>query len=164
MYVYCCVQFDMLNHMYVISMFSFRHIYEMPWAVSGSCQPFVTFTEDSAAPGSEISINCSTQKKSFVLWRKAWWVFCVWVYVCVCTQEQDFFSNTRKKKLGTLWWVAKWLTALFCGVESFLRIWYIYKIIFIPVTLCYVVWNICFCGSSVGIVTVCRPDHILFFP
>jgi hypothetical protein len=25
------------------------------------------------------------------------------------------------------------------------------------------VWNITVCGSSVGIVTVCRPDHIQFF-
>jgi hypothetical protein len=31
------------------------------------------------------------------------------------------------------------------------------------VALGYVVWNITFCGSSVGIVIVCRLDHMLFF-
>jgi len=56
----------------------------------------VTLTEDSAAPGS---------KSSRIVVQRLEEIFCVMeesVVSVVCTQEQDFFSNTKKWKLSIL--------------------------------------------------------------
>jgi hypothetical protein len=112
MYVSCCVQFDVLNHMYVISMISFRHVYQMSWGVSGSCQPLCDVPWRFCSSWQSEFQNCSTQTGRNILCYGGKHGECsVCVCVCVHAQEEDFFSNTKKMKLSTLWWVAKWLTA-----------------------------------------------------
>jgi len=105
----------MFNHMYVISMYSFRirgilrhrYNYQKYWAVSCSCQPFC-YTYWRFCSSWQLDFqNCSTETWRNNLHYGGKHGECC---VLVCAQEQDFFSNTRKKKLDILWQVANWLT------------------------------------------------------
>ena len=63
--------------------------------MSGSCQPVVTLTEDSAAPGSHSSrIVVQRLEEVFCSMEKS-------MVSVVCTQEQDFFSKYKEKKLNS---------------------------------------------------------------
>jgi len=88
----------MFNHMYVISMFSFRYSYQKSWTVSGYCQPLCyTYWRSCSSWQSEFQ-NCSAET-----WRK------ILHYgekhgecsMLVYTKEQDLFSKCKDKKLNT---------------------------------------------------------------
>jgi len=97
----------MFNHMYVISMFSFSYSYYKSRAVSGSCQPLCyTYWRFCSSWQSEFQ-NCSTETWRNILRYGAKHGECS---VLVCTQEQDFFSKYKEKKLNIKWYVANWLT------------------------------------------------------
>jgi len=88
----------MFNHMCVISMFSFRYIYQKSWTVSGFCQPLCyTFCRFCSSWRSEFQ-NCSTDTWRNILHYGGKPGECS---VLVCTKEQDFFSKYKEKKLNT---------------------------------------------------------------
>jgi hypothetical protein len=80
----------------VISIFSFRYIIESLHLCQVLVSHFVTLTEDSAASGSKSS-RIVIQRLGENLYYAGKHGEC---YVLVGTQEQDFFSKYKEKKLN----------------------------------------------------------------
>jgi len=84
----------MFNHMYVISMFSFRYTYQNLELCQVLVSHFVTFTEDSAAPGSQSSRTVVQRLKE---------IFCIMEermvsVVCLCVHRNRTSSvNARRR-------------------------------------------------------------------
>ena len=91
---------DMFNHKSIITIFSFRYMYQEPWAVICSCQPLCyTYWWFFSSLQSQFQ-NCSTETWRNILCYGGKHGECC---VLVCTQEKDFFSITREKKLNIFW-------------------------------------------------------------